>query len=40
MTIIYPVVLDDESLDFYAECAERSGENFAQWLESMFGGEF
>lgn len=40
ITITYPVVLNDEVLEFYHECAERSGENFAYWLDSMFKGEF
>ena len=40
ITITYPMVLDDETLEFFHECAEKSGENFAQWLDSMFKGGF
>lgn len=35
-----PIVLDDETLAFYEECAGLAGVTLDEWLESASKGEF
>lgn len=40
LTVSKRAVYDAAMNEFYKECAQRSGEDFAEWIAATFKGEF